>query len=54
MAIADVSTHTHLSTQDVEAIADELDAARRDVEESLGAKGAAYIVGRFCFSERSM
>ena len=43
MAIADVSAHMHLSTADVEAIADELDAIRRDVEESLGAKDAAYI-----------
>lgn len=31
MAIADVSTYTHLSKQDIEAIADELDAIRRDV-----------------------
>ena len=43
MAIADVSAYMHLSREDVEAIADELDAIRRDVEESLGAKDAAYI-----------
>jgi fatty acid desaturase len=43
MAIADVSTYLHLSSTDVEAIADELDAIRRDVEDSLGAKDAAYI-----------
>lgn len=43
MAIADVSAYTHLSKQDIDAIADELDAIRRDVEDSLGAKDAAYI-----------
>ena len=43
MAIADVSAYMHLSKVDVEAIADELDAIRQDVEESLGAKDAAYI-----------
>jgi fatty acid desaturase len=43
MAIADVSTYLHLSSADIEAIADELDAIREDVEESLGAKDAAYI-----------
>jgi len=43
MAISDVSAYMHLSAADVEAIADELDAIRQDVEESLGAKDAAYI-----------
>lgn len=43
MAIADVSDYTHLSKQDIDAIADELDAIRRDVEESLGAEDRAYI-----------
>jgi fatty acid desaturase len=43
MAIADVSAYMHLSTEDVETIADELDGIRQDVEESLGAKDAAYI-----------
>ena len=43
MAIDHVPTYLHLSSEDVEAIADELDAIRRDVEESLGAKDAAYI-----------
>ena len=43
MAIADVPAYLHLSTTDVEEIADELDAIRQDVEDSLGAKDAAYI-----------
>jgi fatty acid desaturase len=43
MAIADVSAYMHLSKADVDAIADELDGIRRDVEESLGAKDAAYV-----------
>jgi fatty acid desaturase len=43
MAIADVSAYTHLSTAEVDAFADELDVIRRDVEDSLGDKDAAYI-----------
>lgn len=43
MAIADVPTYLHLSSADVEEIAYELDAIRQDVEDSLGAKDAAYI-----------
>jgi linoleoyl-CoA desaturase len=43
MAIADVPAYLHLSSEDVEEIAYELDVIRRDVEESLGAKDAAYI-----------
>src|SRR3546814_10633260 len=43
MAIADVPSYLHLSSADVEEIAYELDAIRQDVEDSLGAKDAAYI-----------
>jgi len=43
MAIADIAAYAHLSSADIEALGDELDAIRRDVEESLGEKDAAYI-----------
>ncbi|MGB5110450.1 MAG: acyl-CoA desaturase [Mycobacterium sp.] len=43
MAIADVPTYLHLSSADVEEVAYELDVIRRDIEDSLGAKDAAYI-----------
>ncbi|MGD9619000.1 MAG: fatty acid desaturase [Mycolicibacterium sp.] len=43
MAIADVGAYAHLNEADIEALGDELDAIRRDVEESLGANDAAYI-----------
>ena len=43
MAITDVAEYAHLSTADVERLGDELDAIRRDVEESLGERDAAYI-----------
>jgi fatty acid desaturase len=43
MAITDIAAYTHLSTADIETLGDELDAIRRDVEESRGASDAAYI-----------
>jgi len=43
MAIADVAQYAHLSKTDVEALCAELEEIRRDVEESLGARDAAYI-----------
>lgn len=43
MAIADVVAYAHLSDADVEALGDELDAIRSDIEESLGERDAAYI-----------
>ena len=43
MAIADIAAYAHLTDADIESLADELDAIRRDVEESLGASDAAYI-----------
>ena len=43
MAISDIAAYTHLSQADIEALGTELDAIRRDIEESLGEKDAAYI-----------
>jgi fatty acid desaturase len=43
MAISDIAAYTHLSSTDIEALGAELDLIRQDVEESLGAKDAAYI-----------
>ncbi len=43
MAWTDVKAAAHLSDADVEAIGEELDALRREIEESLGEDDAAYI-----------
>jgi NADPH-dependent stearoyl-CoA 9-desaturase len=43
MAITDIAAYAHMSKADVEAFGAELDAIRRDVEDSLGANDAAYI-----------
>jgi fatty acid desaturase len=43
LAIADIAAYAHLSEADIRALADELDAIRCDVEESLGENDAAYI-----------
>src|SRR5688500_16408210 len=43
MAIADVKEYTHLSEEEVEQIGHELDAIRKEVEESRNADDAAYI-----------
>jgi NADPH-dependent stearoyl-CoA 9-desaturase len=43
VAVADIAAYAHLSQADIEALGDELDAIRRDVEESLGESDAAYI-----------
>ena len=43
MAIADIAAYAHLSEADIEALGYELDAIRRDIEESLGESDAAYI-----------
>ena len=43
MAIADVAAYAHLTDADIEALGAEFDAIRRDVEDSLGARDAAYI-----------
>jgi fatty acid desaturase len=43
MAITDIAAYTHLSATDIDTLGDELDAIRRDVEDSRGAHDAAYI-----------
>jgi NADPH-dependent stearoyl-CoA 9-desaturase len=43
MAITDVGAFAHLTDADVENLATELDAIRRDIEASLGAHDARYI-----------
>ena len=43
MAITDVAQYAYLSKSDIEALGDELDTIRRDVEESRGAHDATYI-----------
>ena len=44
MAIADVAEYAHLSEADIEALAAELEAIRRDIEDSRG-QGTAHISG---------
>ncbi|WP_458688100.1 fatty acid desaturase family protein [Nocardia tengchongensis] len=43
MAITDIKTFAHLSASDIEALGQELDTIRRDVEHSLGERDARYI-----------
>jgi fatty acid desaturase len=43
MAITDVARYAHLCQSDIESLGCELDAIRRDVEDSRGARDAAYI-----------
>jgi NADPH-dependent stearoyl-CoA 9-desaturase len=43
MAITDVAAYAHLSDADLEAFAVELDAIRRDIEDSRGEKDSAYV-----------
>jgi NADPH-dependent stearoyl-CoA 9-desaturase len=43
MAISDVPAFAHLTDADIESLAVELDAIRRDIEDSLGARDAKYI-----------
>ena len=43
MAIADIAAYAHLTQTDIEALGNELDAIRCDIEESLGERDAAYI-----------
>ena len=43
MAIAGIAAYAHLSQADIEALGDELDVIRRDIEDSLGERDAAYI-----------
>ncbi len=43
MAVTDIKAFAHLTEADVDALGRELDAIRRDVEESRGAQDARYI-----------
>ncbi|PBC47721.1 acyl-CoA desaturase [Rhodococcus sp. ACS1] len=43
MAIADVKEYAHLTEADVEALGRELDAIRREIEESRGERDARYV-----------
>ncbi|HEX7322759.1 MAG TPA: fatty acid desaturase, partial [Mycobacterium sp.] len=43
MAITDIAVFAHLTDADVENLAAELDAIRRDVEDSRGERDARYI-----------
>jgi fatty acid desaturase len=43
MAITDIAAYAHLSDADIEALGYELDTIRRDIEDSRGARDAAYI-----------
>jgi len=43
MAITDVAAYAHLSDADLDAFAAELDAIRRDIEDSRGEKDSAYV-----------
>ncbi|MCV7411892.1 fatty acid desaturase [Mycobacterium florentinum] len=43
MAITDIKEYAHLSTEDVEQLARELDAIRAEIEESRGERDARYI-----------
>ncbi len=43
MAITDIAEYAHLSDADLEALGVELDAIRRDIEDSRGEKDRAYI-----------
>ena len=43
MAITDIDRYAHLTEADVEALGAELDAIRRDIEESRGVADAKYI-----------
>jgi fatty acid desaturase len=43
MAITDTADYAHLSAADIEHLGSELDAIRRDVEESRGERDATYI-----------
>ncbi len=49
MAITDIGAYAHLSQHDIETLGNELDTIRRDIEESLGARDAAYIYRTIAF-----
>src|SRR5271155_5360156 len=43
MAITDVAEYAHLTDADLEALRGELEAIRRDIEDSRGEKDSSYI-----------
>ncbi|MTE12744.1 fatty acid desaturase family protein [Nocardia aurantiaca] len=43
MAITDIKAFAHLTAADIEALGQELDTIRRDIEQSLGERDAKYI-----------
>lgn len=43
MAISDIKEYAHLTEADIEALGRELDAIRRDIEESRGERDARYV-----------
>ena len=43
MAITDIKEYAHLTAEDVEQLAHELDAIRADIEDSRGERDARYI-----------
>jgi NADPH-dependent stearoyl-CoA 9-desaturase len=43
LAIADIAAYAHLTSTDIEALGNELDSIRSDIEESRGERDAAYI-----------
>ncbi len=49
MAITDVAEYAHLSATELEALAVDLDAIRRDIEDSRGASDRAYIQRAIAF-----
>jgi fatty acid desaturase len=49
MAITDVAEYAHLSVTDLEALGVELEAIRRDIEDSRGEKDRAYILRTIAF-----
>jgi len=53
MAITDIPAFAHLTDADIENLAVELDAIRRDIEDSLGERDARYI-GRTIAAQRAL
>ena len=49
MAITEVPEYAHLSDADLKELAAALEAIRRDIEDSRGAKDRAYIVRAIAF-----
>lgn len=54
MAISDIKEYAHLTEADIEALGQELDAIRRDVEDSRGERDAKYIQRTIAFQRSLM